>query len=404
MSFKIRKKCLCCKSKNLKEIINIGYHSFADRFIPKKKLLSPDPKYPLVLDLCMSCNFIQSRFITNPKDRYSEYDYSYTSSNSKYSRNHWINFSKFLQTKTNINNKDILEIGSNDGYLLTQLKKFKANVLGIDASSFMVKLSKKKGVRSINAIFNYKESLKIKEKFGKSDIVIANNVFNHSDNPRIFLKGVHNLLKKNGMFIFEQPNFTTGLFSEKFDQIYHEHISYFTKKNIKSILEKSNFKIHEMYNNGYHGGSIRTIAVRKDSTLNEKNIQKDIIFENSKKIYSVNFYKKMFKKIDKKREILRDKINKLQKKGYVIAGIGAGAKANTFLTYFNLDSNALSFLTDSSKFKQNKYTPISRIIIKDDIEIRKYNKIACIILSWNISSLLIKKLKKINNKINFIKI
>merc|ERR1711966_428480 len=118
--------------------------------------------------------------------------------NSKYSRNHWIKFSKFLQTKTNINNKDILEIGSNDGYLLTQLKKFKANVLGIDASSFMVKLSKKKGVRSINAIFNYKESLKIKEKFGKSDIIIANNVFNHSDNPRIFLKGVHNLLKKNG--------------------------------------------------------------------------------------------------------------------------------------------------------------------------------------------------------------
>ena len=140
----IRKKCLCCKGINLKEIINLGNHSFADRFIPKSKLKIKDPEFPLILDLCKNCNYIQSRYITDPKNRYISIDYSYTSSNSNYSKNHWIDFAKNLGAKTDLKNKRIIEIGSNDGFLSHQLKKRGANVLGIDASFFMVKLSKEK--------------------------------------------------------------------------------------------------------------------------------------------------------------------------------------------------------------------------------------------------------------------
>ena len=95
---KIRKKCLSCKKGNLKEIINLGLHSFADRFVEKKNLNKKDPIYPLIIDYCIRCKFIQSRIITAPKDRYSSIDYSYTSSNSKYSKNHWINYAN-LYTK-----------------------------------------------------------------------------------------------------------------------------------------------------------------------------------------------------------------------------------------------------------------------------------------------------------------
>ena len=95
----VRKKCLCCKKSDIKEVINLGEHSFADRFIPKSLQKIKDPKYPLVLDLCNNCCFIQSRYITNPKNRYVAIDYSYTSSNSKYSRNHWIDFAKDLAKK-----------------------------------------------------------------------------------------------------------------------------------------------------------------------------------------------------------------------------------------------------------------------------------------------------------------
>ena len=105
----IRKKCLCCNSINLKEIIDLGNHSFADRFIPKNKLKIKDPQYPLILDLCDNCKYVQSRYITNPKNRYVSIDYSYTSSNSSYSKNHWIDFANSLDKKKDFKIKKLLK-------------------------------------------------------------------------------------------------------------------------------------------------------------------------------------------------------------------------------------------------------------------------------------------------------
>ena len=401
MKYKLRTKCLCCNKKNLKEIINLGLHSFADRFVPKKKLHIKDPKYPLILDICSNCKFIQSRAITNPKNRYLEIDYSYTSSNSNYSKNHWIEFADSLEKKVNLKNKKIIEIGSNDGFLSHLLKKKGADVLGVDASKFMVKISQKK-INAIQSIFNFQQSKKIKNFFGKADIIIANNVFNHADKPLDFLKGVYNLLKEDAIFIFEQPNFTVGVMSLKFDQIYHEHVSYFTVRNIKSILDSCNLKITSLLKNEYHGGSLRTFATKKDSSLKEFKIEKLINYENKKNIYKLSFYKKIMKKINLKKTKLLDVLINLKSKGFVISGVGAGAKANTFLTYYGLNNKVIKFLTDSSIFKKNKYTPVTRIIIKDDKELINYKKIACIILSWNISNLVITKIKKLNKKIKII--
>ncbi len=403
MNYRFRSTCLSCKKKKLKKIIDLGKHSFADRFIPKKKLNLKDPKYPLILDLCTHCKFIQSRTITNPKNRYIEVDYSYTSSNSIYAKNHWIELADDLEKRIELKNKKIIEIGSNDGFLSYLLKKKGAKVLGLDASDFMVKISKKK-IDAIHCIFSHKESKKIKKKFGQADIIIANNVLNHSDKPLDFLKGIHNLLKKDALFIFEQPNFTIGVMSLKFDQIYHEHVSYFTARNIKSILSFSDFKIISLKKNDYHGGSLRTIASKKDSNLKEFKINRFLDFENKKGIYSLTFYKKWIKKITLKKIRLLNELIKFSSKNYSIIGIGAGAKANTFLTYYGLNNNIIKFITDASKFKKNKYTPLTRIPIKDDKEIKKLNKIVCLILSWNISNLVINKIKKINKNIKILKI
>jgi 2-polyprenyl-3-methyl-5-hydroxy-6-metoxy-1,4-benzoquinol methylase len=397
----IRKKCLSCNRRSLKEIINLGPNSFADRFVPKKKIHFKDPTFPLILDICTKCKFIQSRIKTNPKSRYLEIDYSYTSSNSKYSRNHWQNYAIFLEKKFKVKNKKILEIGSNDGYLCEVLNKMGANTLGVDASSFMTKLSKKRKVKSINSIFTLKESHMIKKKFHQFDIIIANNVFNHSDKPSNFLRGIYNLLKDDGIYIFEQPDFAIGATSLKFDQIYHEHVSYFTSKNIENILKNNGLKPIEIIKNGYHGGSLRSIAVKKRSNKYRVKYNKNK-FKKFDKIYNLNFFKSMMKKIDNKKLSFMKKIYTLKNNGYTICGIGAGAKANTFLTYYNLNNTIIKFLTDSSKFKQNKFTPLTRIQIKDDKEIKKYKKIACIILSWNISSLVIKKIKKLNKNIKIL--
>ena len=189
-----------------------------------------------------------------------------------------------------VKDKNIFEIGSNDGFLLHQLKKMDARVLGIDASKFMVNISKKK-VKSIHSTFSFKESIKIKKKFGSADIIIANNVFNHSNDPLNFLKGVDNLLKKNSIFVFEQPYFASGLYSSKFDQIYHEHVSYFTAENIRSIIDRIGLKIISMKFNNYHGGSLRTIVVKKNSDFKEKTDLKFIKKRTERKYTQLNFTK-----------------------------------------------------------------------------------------------------------------
>ncbi len=401
MKYKFRNRCLSCKSKNLKEIINLGFHSFADRFIYKKDLKKIDPKYPLILDICSNCKFIQSRAITDPKKRYSEVDYSYTSSNSNYSKKHWIDFAKKINNELNVKEKTIYEIGSNDGFLIHQFKLMGANVLGIDASKFMTKISKKK-VNTINCIFNFNQSKKIKKKFGKADIIIANNVFNHSDDPRNFLNGIYNLLKKNSIFIFEQPYFAKGLYSLKFDQIYHEHISYFTSKNIKSLLENNNFKIVSMKENSYHGGSLRTTCVKKNSNIKGRKINKLIDSEKKNKIYNISYYQKFNQKINFEKNKLIHKIKQFKNNGYKIAGIGAGAKSNTFLTFHNFNNKLIDFLTDTSRYKIDKYTPLTRIPIRSDLELKKHKKLICIILSWNISKIIVYKIKKLNKKMKII--
>ena len=157
-----------------------------------------------------------------------------------------------------------------------------------------------------------------------------------------------------------------------------------------------------MSKNDYHGGSLRTIAIQKNSNLNKFNVNNLISRDRKKGIYKINFYRKMMKKIDQKKEILLKKIAYYKKQNYTVVGVGAAAKANTFLTYYGLNNMVIKFLTDSSKFKKGKLTPVTRIIIKDDQKIASYKKIACIILSWNISNLIIKKIKKLNKKAKFI--
>jgi 2-polyprenyl-3-methyl-5-hydroxy-6-metoxy-1,4-benzoquinol methylase len=403
---KTREKCLCCNKKELSQIINLGKHSFADRFISKKNLKKRDPLYPLIVDICKKCSFIQLKYITNPKDRYVEVDYSYTSSNSSYSRNHWDQFLKDVEKIISKKNfKKVLEIGANDGYLSQNFAKKNYKVVAVDASKYMINLIKKRSnLNTENLIFDFTNSKILKKKYNLQDIIIANNVFNHSDNPSNFLKGVKSILNKKGIFIFEQPYFTKSIKEKKFDQIYHEHVSYFTIKNIQNLLEKNGFKVLKINLNNYHGGSIRTFAILKENNLKSLDTKKMIKKENKSGVNNILFYKKFNDHIKTRKKIVLRKIKKLRSENFQIFGIGAAAKANTLLTYYNLDNKKIKFITDGSKFKINKFTPKTRIKILKDERLKKFDKIACIILAWNISKLLKNKLKKINKKIKFISI
>jgi len=385
-------------------IIDLGMHPFADTFIRKEDLSKSEPVYPLSCDLCENCGQIQASCMTSPDERYSLYDYSYTSSNSSFSRNHWVQYAIEVSEKLDLaKDSSIVEVGSNDGFLAEQFLKLDNKVLGVDPSGYMAKLAKERGVETLTKLFDSTIVEEIKEKIGEADLIVANNVFNHSDDPLDFAKAASKILAKNGTFVYELPYWIDTLKSKKFDQIYHEHVSYFTLKSSLEILKRAGMRIYDVELVDYHGGSIRVYAKKQEDFegANEKVneiIRKEIEFGSFKE----DTYKDFMRYLKEKRSLFLKKIHDIKLQGKSIIGVGAAAKANTFLAFYGLDNTILDYVTDSSPHKQGKHTPLTRIPIVSDEIFSEYDEPYALILSWNISDKLKDILSKINPKIKFL--
>jgi len=305
-------------------------------------------------------------------------------------------------------NKSVVEIGSNDGYLINKFKK-NNKVIGVDPSIDMAKIAKSKyGVKTVKDLFTLKNSQRIKTHFGKADLIIANNVFNHSNDPLDFAKGVRNLLKDDGIFVFELPYWLDTIQTKRFDQIYHEHISYFTVKSSYYLLAKAGLEIFNAEEIEYHGGSLRIYASKITSKIKNNTPRKILLVENliNKEtkfgLFKTSTYKKFQKEITLKRDKFLSNLFGLKARGYSIVAVGAAAKGNTFLNFYKLDKTTIDYVTDSSPQKQGKYTPLTRIPITGDDIFKKYKMVYALILSWNLSVTLKRNLLKINKRIKFL--
>lgn len=398
-----RNNCLVCDSKSLEIIIDLGNHAFADTFIPLDKKNNQLVTYNLSCAICHDCGNIQTCSKTNPKDRYSLFDYSYTSSNSKTSQNHWDNFCLGVAEKIKLNKKAfVIEVGSNDGYLLQQFKNnFNTDILGIDASQHVSDIANQSGIRTKVAIFDSEISKDVLDEYGKADLIVANNVFNHSEDPVDFAKGVSTLLKKDGVFVFEVPYWKSAVDSEKIDQIYHEHVSYMTVKSVKKILDLASLSIIDIQVVDYHGGSLR-VYCGYAKTVHSSVVNDMIKNEEAAGLFKSNTYRNLLDKINNKKTNLLRKIYDIKSSGGSLIAVGAAAKGNTFLTFLNLDNSIIDYVTDTSEHKQGKLTPLTSIPICGDEIFREYDEVYAIILSWNISSKLKQKLHEINPRIKFL--
>lgn len=388
----------------VQKILDFGQHSYADTFIAENQLHLSEPVFPLQLFLNPESGLIQLGYMSDDEERYNLYEYSYTSSNSKISRKHWDEFAAHAISKYG-NYQFAVEIGSNDGYLIGQFNKSDKKILGVDCSKQMCDTANANGVRSIQRVFGVSVANEVLNSDGKADIIIANNVFNHSNNPLDFAKAVAALLSDDGVFIFEVPYWLIMIQSNRFvDMVYHEHISYFTVKSCLNLLNAAGLEMVDFEIVDYHGGSLRVEAKLKSDNQNKEKIQNAIEEETVAGLYDVEFYNRFQKKLELDRANWLKKFYELLENdpGAVVIGVGAAAKANTWLNWHRLDKTLLHCITDASKSKQGKYTPLSRIPIRGDDEFTKHERPYALILSWNISDELKQILLKINPNIRFI--
>ncbi len=401
----LRSSCLVCASADLHSIIDLGIQPFADTFIAEDRLDEPDLIFPLVCDLCSACGHIQTKYVTDPAHRYSGHAYSYTSSNSGFARNHWQQFAQEVPEKTGLPSKAlIVEVGSNDGFLAEQFQMRGHRVIGVDASSYMAGLANERKVETVVGVFGPELAERLLSEYGRAQLIVANNVFNHSDTPVDFARAAAALLAPGGTFVFEAPYWCIGIRDGRFDQIYHEHVSYFTVRSAAKILEQAEMRISGVEIVDYHGGSLRIYARRReDASAACVDAEQMIEEERSSGIFEKKTYDIFMQEIMGQRDRFLQYVYGLKSEGGSIVGVGAAAKANTFLNYYNMDSTVIDYVTDASVHKQGKYTPLTRIPICGDEVFADYGEVYALILSWNIADTLKQILLNINPKIQFIK-
>jgi SAM-dependent methyltransferase len=386
------------------KVLDLGQHAYADTFIAEDQVHMSEPVFPLQLHLNPNSGQIQLGYVSDAEDRYNLYSYSYTSSNSKTARDHWDEYADTIKNKYNTKGL-VVEIGSNDAYLIKQFQDKDTTVLGIDSSQTMCDIAKEKGVESLAALFNTDTAVEVAEEYGKASVIIANNVFNHANDPVNFASGVAQLLDDGGIFVFELPYWASMIDSGRFvDMVYHEHISYFTIKSAWNLLQQVGLDIVDFDVVDYHGGSIRVIAKHSSGNGMPFLVRGAIENETSMGLFDTKFYEQLQEKFIKQRNdwLLNFYQILANEPDAVIIGVGAAAKANTWLTWHKLDKTVLNCITDASQFKQGKYTPLSRIPIRSDDEFARHEKPYALVLSWNIGEPLKKALLNINPNTRFI--
>jgi ubiquinone/menaquinone biosynthesis C-methylase UbiE len=364
-------KCLSCNS-SLIEFFNLGKLPPSDYFAVTTIKAKKVPLFKLSVGRCVNCNLVQNRFLVSANIRYEKFKYSYNSANSNYAKDHWKDYVNKI-SKFFIKDLKFLDIGCNDGYLLNLVqKKTQSNyIYGLDASNFQIYQSKRK-YKKINFFCNYGENASKIFKKHYFDIITLNNVFNHSSKPLLLLKEIKKILSKNGTIVIEVPNWIKTVQKKTWDQIYHEHVSYFTPYTIAQILNKAGFKILKIDNIEFHGGSLRVLANKSESLIHNKKKYEDVSLEKCKKLAKIADYIRL--KINKK-------INSI--KNTPIYLFGAPAKGNTLINYFGLDHKSILACIETSKNKIGKYMPKSCIPIISEKKFIKKNSYI-INLCWNI--------------------
>lgn len=385
-TYQKRINCAICKSKNLKTILDFGSVPLAGNF-PKLEELIDINIYDLSLLICNDCKLVQTNSIISPDVLFKDYRYSSSVSLT----GHFQFVSDMLDKKFNLKNLEILEIGCNDGVLMKPLKEKGAKVLGIDPAENIVKLGIDKGLDIICDYFNYKNAVKynMKEKF---DMVISNNSFAHIPDITSVLEGVRYSLKENGIFIFEVHYFKSLIELNQWDNIYHEHMYYYSVTSIHNFMKKFNMKIVDFEEISNHSGSIRFYVQKMNNKFESE--QKVIDQIKKEKQIDINKFSNDSKEhIENIKLFIKDLKNKNKK----IIGYGSSGRANMFCNIIGLTNNDIDYIVDESPERYNRFIPKSNIPIipKDKMD---FDADYVFIFAWNYAHMIMKKLEEYNFK------
>jgi hypothetical protein len=378
-------KCRFCGTKLSHTFIDLGMSPLANSYIRPEDLQKGEKFYPLHAYVCENCFLVQLEEFETPQAIFS--DYAYFSSYSVSWLQHSKNYVEMITERLGLTSKSqVMEVASNDGYLLQYFLEKGIPVLGIEPAENVAKIAEAKGIKTLAEFFGVETAKKITESEKKADLLIGNNVLAHVPDINDFVDGMKYVLNKNGMITMEFPHLLNLIRYNQFDTIYHEHFSYLSFTTVKAIFEHHGLKIIDVDKLPTHGGSIRIFAVhRENNNLQPSgNVGELLDEEKASEMTDLSLYQRYSESVKKtKRNILEFFIRE-KNNGKSIAAYGAPAKGNTLLNYCGIRDDMIDYTVDRSPHKQGTFLPGTRIEVKSVEEIKKTKPDYLIILPWNL--------------------
>lgn len=397
--YKRQDRCVLCETQNLEQVLNLGNTPIANKLESNPLIQKKNTFFPLRLGMCQACSHLQILDIIDERILFSNYPYLSKSNSSTEKRFIELSetlYKKYCQLKPDSKETPfIIEIGSNDGFLLKQFQGKSCTVLGIDPSENATKNAVDSGVRTITDFFSYKLARKLKRNYPTPTLIIANNVLAHSDDLIGIFKGIRLLMGHETVLIVEFSYALDILEKLLIDTIYHEHMSYHSIIPLNRFLHSIGLRIFNVERFDAHGGSARVSVCLNDSVFEEdSSVELLILKERSARLHDVDSWRKVRHRIESLKDSISNEISKLINLGFQVSGYGVPAKFSTLFHSLELSEKDFTHIYDDNQSKVGNYAPGTNLLIEPSSNLNLTAPCYLLIFSWNYSDEIMEKLRR----------
>jgi SAM-dependent methyltransferase len=378
-------KCRFCDNELHQVFVDLGMSPLANSYLKPVDLKQMEPHYPLCIYICSECYLAQLPVFETPEGIFS--DYAYFSSFSDSWLKHAKTYTDMMVERFGYGVKSfVVEIASNDGYLLQYFKEKSIPILGIEPAKNVAVAANEAGIPTLVKFFGTNTAKELAAEGKYADLIVGNNVLAHVPGLNDFVEGMKVILKKNGVITMEFPHLMKLVAENQFDTMYHEHFSYFSFTTVEKVFANHGLTLFDVEELPTHGGSLRIYARHGDD--NSKPLGERVADlkrrEESAGMTEMEYYLNFGEKVRETKRKILDFLIKAKREGKTIVGYGAPAKGNTLLNYCGVRTDFIDYTLDRSPHKQGQYLPGTHIPIYPPDKIKEDRPDYLVILPWNL--------------------
>jgi len=395
---KTRNKCRFCGTPLKYSLADLGMSPLANSYLKHEDLHQMESFYPLRLYVCENCYLVQLPECQSPEKIFS--DYAYFSSYSESWLNHARAYTKLMIERFGFNsNSQVVELASNDGYLLQYFKEKGVPVLGVEPAQNVARVAESAGVPTIVKFFGVQTATELAGEGKQADLLLGNNVLAHVPALNDFVEGMKILLKPQGIITMEFPHLMRLMAENQFDTIYHEHFSYFSFITVEKVFNAHGLTLFDVDELSTHGGSLRIYACHTEDIYRPINKRISELRDKEKNagFRNLDYYLSFADRVRETKRNILDFLIRAKREKKTIVGYGAPAKGNTLLNYCGISTDFIDYTVDRNPHKQGHYLPGSHIPVYSPDKIKETKPDYLLILPWNLKEEIMKQMSDVRD-------